>query len=527
MRAAAGTFFAMIFAAAILVVCTPRVAAVYGQAPVATLTGSVTDLSGAVIPGAQISVKQIGTGFSRKLTSQSDGSFEVENLQPGDYEIEASSGGFATAWRRLVLHVGDTVTIRFELQPGLLNERVEVRTDALRINSTEVGISGVVNRTQIENLPLNGRNYLELAQLEPAVSSESVSNPGLRANNYTRVNIAGASHVQTRVFIDGATVGDRFVGGTTQNFSQESLQEFQISTFSFDPATGTTAAGAINVVSRRGGNDLHGSAFFYYRDHRVAAYPGLGRDSRNPDPFFARRQPGFSLGGPLKRDRLFWFANYEHNNQDGAFAITNNHPIFSKLDVIAATQLDSHLANARLDWSVSKRHQAFLRFSVDMNRNVAPAAVVGMPSNWYSSRNRAIQIQGGILSVLSQSLVNDLRYSYGYFGAHLNPVSPAECRDPVGCIGVGGANILVFDAPQFLIGNQVNSPMTRWQRTSQLTDNLTWQHAEHRLRFGGEWEHLYWKAAGLSTNPRKSSSGVRLICRRPHSDHFTTHCLQA
>ena len=147
-------------------------------------------------------------------------------------------------------------------------------------------------------------------------------------------------------------------------------------------ATGLTGSGAINIVSRRGSNDLHGSAFFYYRDHNLAAYPGLRRSAFNPEPPFARRQSGFNLGGPLRRDRLFWFANYEHNNQDAVFAITNNHPIFSKLDVIHPNPLDSDLFNLRIDAQPSDRHQAFLRFSLDKNDTLAPAGFVGMPSHW-------------------------------------------------------------------------------------------------------------------------------------------------
>lgn len=476
-------------------------AATYGQTPVATLNGLVRDPSGAVIVGAEIKVRQLESGAGRRLTTQADGRFRAENLQPGEYEVEANSPGFVTVWRRLTLHVGDDATVNFELQPGLPEQRVEVKADTLPVNSNDFGISGVVSRTQIENLPLNGRNYLGLANLEPEVEVESVSNPGLGANNFQRVRIAGGPILDTRIFIDGSTVGDRFGGGTTQNFSLESVQEFQISTFSFDPSTGTTGAGAVNVVSRRGGNDLHGAAFFFYRDRHLAAYPGLARDPRNPDPFFARRQSGFSLSGPFKQDRLFWFANYERNNQEGVFAISNNHPVFSKFNVIYPSPLNTEQFNFRSDGALSDRHQAFLRFSLDMNRTVAPGIAVGMPSNWQSSRNRAFQSQGGVVSVLTPHLVNDIRYSYGYLGNQLDPVSPADCRDSVACVGVGGANIIVFDAPQFSIGNQANVPFARWQRTSQLVNNLTWQRGEHRLRFGGEWEHLYLKASLAFTEP--------------------------
>jgi hypothetical protein len=304
-----------------------------------------------------------------------------------------------------------------------------------------------------------------------------------------------------RITVDGSTVNDRIAGGATQGFSQETVQEFQISSFNFDLSSGTTGSGAINIVSRRGDNDLHGSAFFYYRDHHLAAYPGLRRDLRTPDPFFARRQSGFSLGGPLKRDRLFWFANYEHNNQDAVFAVTNNHPIFSKLDVIARNPLNSDLFNLRLDARASDRHQAFWRFSLDKNKTLAPAAFVGMPTNWQSGNNQAIQVQGGIISVMTPQTVNELRFSYSNLDGYLDPVLSNQCPDPVACVGADGPNILVFDAPQFRIGRQFNVPLRRFPRTYQLVDNLTWQQGVHRLRFGGEWEHFNSKTSWAFNEP--------------------------
>ena len=151
---------------------------------------------------------------------------------------------------------------------------------------------GSVRRFQIDNLPLNGRNFLELARLEPGVSVASVPNPGGFANNYVRVSVGGSQYLETRISVDGATVDDRVNGGTAQNFSQETVQEFQISTFNFDPATGTTGSGAVNIVTRKGGNSIHGASSLYYRDNHLAAYPGLRRDPRNTSPFFSRRQSG-------------------------------------------------------------------------------------------------------------------------------------------------------------------------------------------------------------------------------------------
>ena len=465
------------------------------QTPVAAASITVTDASGGVLVDATVLLTQDGTGTARTGVTGPEGRFRLDNLQPGVYTVEAGYPGFRTASQRVTLRVGDDAALAFALVVGESNERVEVTAGTSAVNRTGFEVRGSVGRTQIDHLPLNGRSFLELAQLQPGVGVISVTNPGGLGNNYHRVLVAGAYYSQTRISIDGSTVGDRYAGGTTQGLSQESVQEFQVSTFNLDHSTGVSGSGAINIVTRRGTNDFTGAAFAYYRDHHLAAYPGLRRDPRNPSRAFSRRQAGASAGGPVAPGRVFWFGNYERNDQDAVFAVTNNHPIFSKFDGIYPNPLDAHLGNLRFDGMVRDGHQAFIRFGLDRNDTTAPAVAVGMPSNWQSVRNRAFQVQGGLVSVLAPRAVNDLRLSYSHLNGALNPIAPTDCDDPITCVGAGGPNILVFDAPQFRIGNQFNSPFARWQGTFQVTDTLTWQRGSHRLRFGAEWEHASLKAS--------------------------------
>lgn len=471
------------------------------QPPVALVSGTVTDASGAPLVGVSIIVNEEGTGTTRVAVTRLGGHYRVENLAPGTYDFEASRAGFRTAVRHVTLRVGDDPSIDFELLVGGPDERVEVAADAPTVNRTDFTVSGTVGRAQIADLPLNGRSFLELAQLQPGVGVASTTNPGGLGNNYQRVLVAGAYFSQTRISVDGSTIGDRLAGGTMQGFSQESVQEFQVSTFNLDLGTGVAAGGAINIVTRRGSNDFRGSAFLFYRDHHLAAYPGVRRDARAPAPSFVRRQSGASGGGPMVRDRLFWFANYERNNQDAVFAVTNNHPIFSKFDGIYSNPLTSDQFNLRLDGLASERHQGFVRVSVDRNDTTAPAAAVGLPSNWQSINNRAFQVQGGVVSVLTPQAVNDVRLSYNGLDGDLNPIPANECRPLPACIGAGGPSILVFDAPQFRIGNQFNAPFARWQRTFHVVDTLTWQRGAHRLRVGAEWEHASVKASLAFNEP--------------------------
>ena len=465
------------------------------QVPTGTVRGQIKDQTDAVVSGAKITVSSKATGTERLFTTKADGEYQIGNLAPGGYEVKVVANGFKTGLAPVTVQVGENVTVDFKLEVGAATETVVITSETPTINTTDFKIDGVVNRQQIENLPLNGRNFLQLAMLEPGVSVDATAAPGTSPNNFFRVSIAGASQAMTRISVDGATVNDRITGGTSQNFSQESVQEFQISTFNFDLSTSVTSVGSVNVVSRSGSNDFHGSAFMYYRDHNIAAFPGFGRDPRRfqdpglDDPFFARRQMGGSIGGPIRKDKLFFFFNYERNNQDGVFTINNNHSIFSQYDHVAPNPLDAKQANAKFDWKINDKYTAFIRLSTDNNDNYNPNSGVRMPSNWIVTKNVATQMLGGLSAVFTPRLVNDLRYSYGFYSGRLNNPTGEDCRDPVLCIGLGGPQIRAGGS--FRIGANDQTPQNRILRTYQLTDTLSWQKGTHRLRVGGEWEHFY------------------------------------
>jgi len=464
---------------------------VTGQVPVGGIGGTVTDISEAVMPGVRLTIQEKQTGVVRMTNTRPDGRYQFANLTPGAYVVEVSSAGFTNQLYDLTLRVGDYPEVNFQLQPGAAREVVEVSGEISALDTTNFGVSGSVGRPQIQALPLNGRNFLELARIEPGVTALSVANPGSMGNNYQRVSLAGAPYLQTRVSVDGSAVNDRINGGTSQNFSQETVQEFQISTFVFDLATGATGAGAINIVTRRGGNDHHGSLFFNYRDNDMAAYPALRRNPDDPDPQFARRQSGFSLSGPFRRNRFFWFTNFEHNNQDGVFAVANNHPIFSKLDHVHPSTLNFDLFNLRLDGNLNNAHTGFLRFSLDKNNNVAPpAGGIYMPSNWQVSQTKAAQAEAGLISVVTPNLVNDLRLSYSYLSNDLNAMQSDQCTARPDCIGLRSPQIQLFDAPMFRIGHHSSVPKTMLQRNLQVVNNATYHRGKHRLNIGGQWQRL-------------------------------------
>jgi hypothetical protein len=456
---------------------------------IAAIKGTVTDPSGGVVTDARVLIRQIQTNIRKDASTGPNGVYQLEGLGAGEYELQVTAFGFGSAVYALALKAGDHLTVNIPLDLPHLEQSVSVLGRLSGVNTSDFTLTGSVSRVQIENLPLNGRNFLELARLEPGVSA-SAANPGAFGNNFQRVSVAGAQYVETRVTVDGSSVEDRINGGTALNVSQASVQEFQVATFNFDLATGATGSGAVNIITQRGTNAVHGKVFSYYRDHQMAAYPALRRDPKNPDPFFARRQTGVSIGGPIVKERVFWFGNLEHNNQDGVFAVANNHPIFSKLDVVQPSTLNSTMFTGRIDGQINSSLTSFLRVSQDNNDSVAPGSnSVFMPSNWFTGRTTARQIQGGITAAVTSNLMADLRVSNSFLHNTLDAVTAMECRAPQ-CIGLSGPDTLVFDAPLFRIGHHITVPKIMDSHTWHTVANVTWHRGAHRIRFGGEWEHL-------------------------------------
>ena len=469
------------------------------QVPTGTVRGIVADPSGAVLAGAAVTAKNKATGTVRTVETSSDGEFRISNLLPGDYELSVTMQGFKRYISNVTVQVGDTSTANVNLEIGQTSETVVVTGDATAINTSDFKIDGVITRKKIDNLPLNGRNFLTLAALEPGVSIRTGS-PG-DTNNFVNVSIGGAQSAFTRLTVDGGSIVDGVTGGSAQNFSIESVQEFQISSFNFDLSTGVTAVGAINIVTRTGSNDFHGSAFAFFRDRNIAAYPLLNRDPQNPDPFFRRLQSGFSVGGPIKKDKVFFFFNLEDLNQDGVYSTVNtgytipttNISPLSQLNTVSASPYDQFLTNARVDYRHSTAHNFFLRYSGDVSDAFGPVIdafpnnIIYSPSNWRKNRNDAYGGQGGWTWTPRSDLTNDLRFNWGYGGNKSLIPTASDCP---GCLGLNGPQIRINNT-NFRIGNHIQAPQNRALHRYETTNITSYLKDKHFFKFGVTWEKNY------------------------------------
>ena len=470
-------------------------AALYAQTGTGTILGTVTDESGAVIPNATVTITNKATGTSRQLVTNAEGLFSAPALIAGQYEVKAELSGFRTLVRDAQVLAGSDTTANFQLTPSANREAITVEAATAQINYETHTVEGSIERQSIQELPLNGRNFTQLATLQPGVTV--VSGATSSRNSPIAVTVLGGSGAfgaQTLMTLDGLKIMDEYDGtGGQINFSQELVQEFQLSSVNFDLSTGITSVGALNIVSRSGGNNFHGSAFFFYRDHTMAAYPGLKRSALNPDPYFARRNPGFYLGGPLKKDRLFFFVNYERQSQVQAVTVQPDLPSFSPLAGIFSSPQTYQSLNVRLDYRASTRNTIFTRYTHDGNVTFGQnAGAPPLPSNWLNNDNWSDQTAIGVTSILKSNVVNDLRFGYNYWRSN-NPIaSPDQCQFP--CIGSGLPSTGVIGSIFIggIAGNNFNAPQNRIQRNLELVEQLSWEKGAHRLRFGADVEDAYY-----------------------------------
>ena len=276
-----------------------------------SIQGTITDPSGAVVSGAKITITNVATNQAVTLTTSSSGAFSTGPIQPGEYKARVEAKSFRTYDVTVTVQVGSITGGNWKLQLGQSQEIVEVSSTSVQVNTEQPTVQGVLNEEQINNLPIGGRNFLDLAQLEPGVQIQDGGTFDPTKNGFSSISFGGRYGRTARIALDGIDISDETVGTTTQNVSAGAIQEFQLSQSTLDLSTELTSSGAVNVVTKSGTNNLHGEGFYLFRDKSFAAnFPG-GQD--NP---YQRNHVGGSLGGPIVKNKLFFFTNIEHIKQD-------------------------------------------------------------------------------------------------------------------------------------------------------------------------------------------------------------------
>jgi hypothetical protein len=443
------------------------------QVPTGSIEGTVSDASEAILVGASITVRQKTRGRIFNTATNSRGAYILNALEPGEYEVTVSASGFKSGILNLKVEVGETAVGNITLEVGNFNETISVTaSQETQVDSNRNTVSGVIASRLIDNLPINGRNFLDLASLEPGVQTVDGGSFDPTKNGFTGISVAGGEGRTTRIQIDGIDITDETVGTTVQNYSLDSLQEFQISQFTLDPSTSLSNTGAVNVATRSGNNSLHGSGFIFWRDDRFAARVG-----DRPAPF-DREQAGFRAGGPFIRDKLFWFLNYERNNQDSSTFLSPPAP-FTQFNGFAASPFDERFFTARADWNIRPNFQVFSRFT--HNDNIGVTGFGGLDLSPFENKNNTNTTVVGADVALSR-LTHSARYGHVNFSNYINPARPDGVPDIPAFI--------LFDDTHVQFGPDFLAPQHTLQTNDEIRYDGGFSFGDHSLRYGADFNHI-------------------------------------
>ena len=358
-----------------------------------SIVGTVFDPSSAVVSGAEVTIANVAAGLSFKVSTNTSGLFNSGALFPGNYKLQVVAKGFGSSEAIVTVLVGNTATVNVNLQVGQQNQVIQVQSSEWHVNAEQPTVQGVLTAKQIENLPVNGGNFLDLAQLEPGVQIQDAGNFSFGAKDgYSSISFGGRFGRTARIEVDGIDISDEVVGSTTANIPASGIQEFQLSQSSMDISTELTTSGTVNVTTRSGSNAIHGEAFDFFRDSSLAAALPAREGLSEP---FQRSQYGGRLGGPFIKDRFLFFLDAERTLQHEQAPVLIAVPFRQNSGRFSAPFRENNLM-ARADYQASRSIRAFYRFSYFQNslatnggsgysvydgRNVARTHVAGVDFN--------------------------------------------------------------------------------------------------------------------------------------------------
>ena len=357
-----------------------------GQSPEGRLAGAVEDASGGRIPSARVVAHSEGLGFEREARANARGEFLLDELPPGSYRLSVTAAGFAEARAEVIIVVNSTRDILVTLAPAARRESVEVRGQASSIASRpldrETAVhEGAVTSQELAFIPLAHRSFANIAYLVPGTEPVEPSDP--TKARITAVSFGGSSGLNDQLSVDGADNSDDYIGGFLENISPDAIQEFAVRTAQEDADTGRTTAGSVVITTKRGTNDWHGSGAFYERAASLNARFPIENPAPNPKQPFSRQNYIATLGGPLKKDKVWVFSSFEHVHENASIAYSPASTAqFDALASLAAdgliagvssiavpqsvtTPFRDYFGSLRLDWAQSTKSQWFLRTSED------------------------------------------------------------------------------------------------------------------------------------------------------------------
>jgi len=468
----------------------------------ADLTGSVFDQTRSVIVGARVLVQNNATNLQRTALSGRDGRFLVAALPPATYTVTVAAAGFAPhTLPEVSVALGSAGDLEVTLTVEAFTTTVPVNAPAPLVDLQRTAVSGVIGRSQIDNLPANGRDFISFALLLPGVSTDRTPQQGSSATS--GLTFAGQRARSNNIMVDGVDNNDSVNGAVRAVFSQEAVQEFQVLTGSYSAEFGNASAGIVNIITKSGTNERAGSAFAFVRDETLNAReyfekynPAGARIDRRKAPY-AQKQFGATLGGPLRRDRLFYFVSVERLDIDANNFVTITD---ADADVLRRTGFTVDTGNVpfavestqflgKLDWQLNTERHLGVRFnSADtLNENIEPWGGQVARSRGALRDSNDAMLAASFTSFLTSTALNELRAQIAYRDEAILSLDPA-CGGRCDRDDEGGPTLEITGAAS--VGRQRYTPAPRQTVRYQVVDTFFQQRGRHQLKTGFDFNHI-------------------------------------
>ena len=520
-------------------------AAVAAQTETGRISGTVVDATGAVLPGATITLKSVGTGTLRNSVTDSNGRYLFANVNPGPYEVLVELSGFNPSTTKLIVSVGAAVTVETKLNLAGQAETVNVTGESPIVNVSNAEVATTINQTQIRELPTITRNAYDLVGLAGNVAADTQSARG------TGYAINGMRSASTNILLDGSANNDEFTAVVGQDVPLDSVQEFSVITNNFSAQYGRATGGVVNVATKSGTNAFHGTGYEFFRSEALASntVDNIANDIAKGK--FSRHQAGFSIGGPVIRDKMHFFANLEYirvrsadteiswvptpqfigasaaptqaffsqygktsptstvltrsqvsailGSAAGPFnSLPADLPVFARVEKSLPTDAgggnpqDNYQFVGRVDYSVSQNTQFYVRYAYQ-NATYEPGTNASSPYDGYDtgSLNKNHNLLGSLTHVFSPTFTMQSKVVWNrlYGDQPLNgDPQPTLYMNPTTTVRLQGYRIAFPGYLPWAPGNAI--PFGGPQQFLQLYQDQTWIKGTHDIRFGGSYVHM-------------------------------------
>jgi hypothetical protein len=485
----------------------------------ADFTGIVYDQSRAVLPNVSVTASNTETNQTRSVTTDAAGRFVVPALPPGIYTVTAALSGFASQTQRdVILRLGTEVALEFTLSVASTAAHITVVGSAL--DTFQTAVANVITQQQIDNLPINGRNFIAFSVITPGVTNDNTPQQGASATS--GLTFAGQSARSNNITVDGLDNNDIVVGSVRATFSQEAVREFQVITNSYSAEYGKAAGGVVNIVTKSGTNVASGNAFLFFREEALNSkeyferFTPAGTPINRPKAPYRQKQFGATFGGPIRRDKTFFFGSFERldvktNNfvtiDDTTLIPVPGQPSGTVAGILGRTGFPVETGNVpyavksdsfllKLEHQLNSNGQLAFRYNYDdgLNENIEPWGGLVAKSRGAALDDTDHMFSMAHTAVFRSNWVNEARFQFARRDQRVDSLDP-NCGGPCTTENQGGPTIEILGVAS--AGRQRFTPQPRLNDRYEGLDTLSLLHGKHQLKAGVEFNYVDHKLQSL------------------------------